>query len=39
MGMVTNSGAVRACVNIQMEYAYDGACMLESEDGEADELL
>ena len=24
-----------ACVNIQVEYAHDGACMLESEDGEA----
>ena len=28
-----------ACVNIQVKYAHDGACMLESEDGEADELL
>ena len=39
MGVVVNGGAARACVNIQMEYAHNGACMLESEDGEADELL
>ena len=28
-----------ACVNVQLECAHDGACMLGSEDGEADELL
>ena len=38
MGVVANCGAAYAR-NIQVEYVHDGACMLGSEDGEADELL